>query len=117
MLWTAKCMAICYAAKTNAATFFIYSICIIKNIKNNVCIYAKQVEVQIVTVFSPTIASSGSFECQLEHMRILSHVDYSSHCRMATIPGPHLINACSTPTKHCVKGEEKTLPKVSKFPL
>ena len=55
-------------------------------------------------MFLPTIASSGSFDCQSEHMRILSHVDYSSHCRMATIPGPHLINACSTVTKHCVKG-------------
>ena len=75
---------------------------IIKNKK--LCIYAKQVEVQIITVFLPTIASSGSFDCQSEHMRILSHVDYSSHCRMATIPGPHLINACSTVTKHCVKG-------------
>ena len=54
-------------------------------------------------MFSPTVASSGSFDCQSEHMRILSRVDYS-HCRMATIPGPHLINACSTPAKHCVKG-------------
>lgn len=71
--------------------------------------------VQIITVFSPTVISSGTL---CVNMRIPSYIDNPSHCRMSGIPTPHTLTACSTSPITLSRGKTKKDPllKLYKFP-